>query len=172
MRGDGRQPRTALTAVLAVVVALAGAAPAAAAGDPVARALRHAAATGTVAPAQAAAYRDVLTRARATRDRLRGVRRRELASVLHIATDLARRGALTGGRMPAVFLTLRRNAEWWGAHGPPAPGSPGEQGARGRRCAPLPARARIARVTFAGSRLVFQYYPGLGLQLQVNGTWA
>jgi hypothetical protein len=56
-------------------------------------------------------------------------------------------------------------------NGPPAPGSPGENGARGRRCKPLPARARAARVTFPGSELVFQYYRGLGLQLQVNGTW-
>jgi len=26
-------------------------------------------------------------------------------------------------------------------------------------------------VSFPGSELVFQYYPGLGLQLQMNGTW-
>src|SRR6185312_16137464 len=64
-----------------------------------------------------------------------------------------------------------RNAEWWAVNGPPAAGSPGENGARGRRCKPLPAQARAARVSFPGSELVFQYYPGLGLQLQMNGTW-
>ncbi|MEA2268999.1 MAG: hypothetical protein QOC64_1609 [Solirubrobacteraceae bacterium] len=170
-------------ALVAVVTALALAAPApaaaapapaaaGAAGDPLLKALQRAEAAGTLAPPQGAAYRDVLARARATRDGLRGVRRREMASVLHIAAGLARRGRLTAARMPAVFLTLRRNAEWWAAHGPPAAGSPGEQGARGRRCAPLPARARAARVTFPGSQLVFQYYRGLGLQLHVNGTWA
>jgi hypothetical protein len=73
--------------------------------------------------------------------------------------------------MPAVFLTLARNAQWWAVNGPPAPGSPGEQAARGRRCKPLPARGRAARVSFPGSELVFQYYRGLGLQLQVNGNW-
>jgi D-glucuronyl C5-epimerase C-terminus len=114
----------------------------------------------------------VLAQARAVRDRLRGVRRREMAAALSIATAIARRGELTTGRMPAVFLTLRRNAQWWAVNGPPAPGSPGEQGARGRRCKPLEARARAARVSFPDSELVFQYYRGLGLQLQVNGTWA
>jgi hypothetical protein len=105
------------------------------------------------------------------RDRLRGVRRREMSAVLRIAGQIAKRGYLTTSRMPAVFLTLSRNADWWAVNGPPAPGSPGENGARGRRCKPLRPRARAARVTFPGSELVFQYYRGLGLQLQMNGTW-
>jgi len=101
---------------------------------------------------------------------LRGVRRRELAAVLTIAGRIAKRGDLVPARMPAAFLTLQRNAEWWAVNGPPAPGSPGENGARGRRCRPLRA-VRAARVEFPGSELVFQYYRGMGLQLQMNGTW-
>jgi hypothetical protein len=157
---------------LGAVLALAAPAPTAAAGDPLLRALQGAEAAGALPPAQGAAYREVLARARATRDSVRGVRRREMAAALRVAAGLANRGQLTPARMPAVFLTLQRNAEWWAAHGPPASGSPGERGARGRRCRPLSALARAARVEFAGSELVFQYYPGLGLQLQVNGTWA
>jgi hypothetical protein len=153
-------------AILAAPVASAAAAP-----DPMLGALQRAEAAGALSPVQGTAYRAVLARARVVRDGLRGVRRREMSSVLRIAGQMAKRGDLSASRMPAVFLTLSRNADWWAANGPPAPGSPGENGARGRRCKPLRARARAARVTFPGSELVFQYYRGLGLQLQMNGTW-
>ena len=160
-----------LIALLAALLPAAFAAPAAATPDPLLAAIRSAEATGALPPAQGALYRQVLTKARAVRDGLQGVRRREMASVVRIAGTIAKRGDLTTARMPAVFLTLERNAEWWAVNGPPAPGSPGENGARGRRCKPLPARARAARVAFPGSELVFQYYRGMGLQLQMNGTW-
>jgi hypothetical protein len=161
----------ALIALLAALLMGALAAPAAAAPDPVMSALQRAEAAGALPPAQGLQYRQILAKARSVRGGLRGVRRREMASVLTIAGQIAKRGDLTTARMPAVFLTLERNAEWWAVNGPPAAGSPGETGARGRRCKPLPARARAARVSFPGSELVFQYYRGLGLQLQMNGTW-
>jgi hypothetical protein len=160
-----------LIALLAALLSAAFAAPAAAAPDPLLAAIQNAEAAGALPPPQAALYRQVLTNARTVRDGLHGVRRREMASVVTIAGTLAKRGDLTTARMPAVFLTLERNAEWWAVNGPPAPGSPGENGARGRRCKPLPARARAARVAFPGTELVFQYYRGMGLQLQMNGTW-
>jgi hypothetical protein len=160
----------ALIALLAALLMGALAAPAAAAPDPVMSALQRAEAAGALPPAQGLQYRQILAKARGVRAGLRGVRRREMASVLTIAGQIAKRGDLTTARMPAVFLTLERNAEWWAVNGPPAAGSPGETGARGRRCKPLP-RGRAARVSFPGSELVFQYYRGLGLQLQMNGTW-
>ncbi len=56
-----------------------------------------------------------------------------------------------------MFLTLDRNREWWSKAGPPASG---------------------ARLRFGTSRVLFQYFPGLGLQLhplgnfgQANGFW-
>jgi hypothetical protein len=161
----------ALIALLAALLTGVLAAPAAAAPDPVLGALQRAEVAGALPPAQGLLYRQVLTKARSVRDGLHGVRRREMAAALTIAGQIAKRGDLTAPRMPAVFLTLERNAEWWAVNGPPVAGSPGENGARGRRCKPLPARARAARVSFPGSELVFQYYRGLGLQLQVNGTW-
>src|SRR3954453_12792331 len=162
----------ALTSLLAALITGLLATPATAAPDPVLRALQRAEAAGALSPAQGAVYRQTLANARSVRDRLSGVRRREMASVLTIAGQIAKRGDLTAARMPAVLLTLARNAGWWAAKGPPGAGSPGENGPRGRRCRPLPVRARAARVEFPGSELVFQYYPGLGLQLQVNGTWS
>jgi len=117
------------------------------------------------------AHRAAYDEAIAVRRELKGARRKELSAVIRTTRDLAARGALTTSRMNAVFLTLRRNTEWWRARGVPAPGSPGESEARGRVCRP-PLRARAARLSFTGSRLVFQYYPGHGLALQVNATWA
>src|SRR3954452_21532448 len=163
--------RHALPIILSAVLWAVLAAPASAAPDALLGALQRAEAGGALAPAQGVAYRDVLANARTVRDSLQGVRQREMAAAIAVAGSIAKRGQLTVGRMPAVFLTLSRNAQWWAANGPPSAGSPGENGARGRQCKPLPARARAARVSFPGSELVFQYYPGLGLQLQVNGTW-
>src|SRR3954454_2758588 len=103
----------ALTPLLTALIVGLLATPAAAAPDPVLRALQRAEATGELPPAQGAVYRQTLANARAVRDRLGGVRRREMASVLTIAGQIAKRGDLTVPRMPAVFLTLARNAEWW-----------------------------------------------------------
>src|SRR4051794_22159862 len=109
----------ALTALLAALLLGALAAPAAAAPDPLLAAVQRAEAAGALAPAQGAQYRQVLAKARSVRDRLGGVRRREMASAVTIAAQIAKRGDLTPARMPAVFLTLERNAEWWAVNGPP-----------------------------------------------------
>ncbi len=162
--------RLALILLTAALFAIGAVPASAAAPDPVLAALQRAEAAGALPAPQGALYRQVLARARSVRAGLRGVRRRELAAVLTITGQIAKRGDLVPARMPAVFLTLERNAEWWAVNGPPAPGSPGENGARGRRCRPLSA-VRAARVEFPGSELVFQYYRGMGLQLQMNGTW-
>jgi hypothetical protein len=88
---------------------------------------------------------------------LSGQRRRELAYVVETLDRIARAGRLKAVRMPALFLLLQRNREWWGSKSAPASG---------------------ARVRFDGSALLFQYYPGRGLQLQplanfgvANGYW-
>jgi hypothetical protein len=57
---------------------------------------------------------------------------------------MAARGKLRAGRLYPIFLTLQRNAEWWSENDLLASG---------------------ARVTFPGSELVWQYFPGQGLQL-------
>ena len=56
-----------------------------------------------------------------------------------------------------MFLILDRNREWWAKAGPPGSG---------------------ARLTFGGSRVIFQYFPGKGLQFhplanfgRLNGYW-
>ena|SRR5436189_99873 len=103
--------RHALSIILAAVLWAVLAAPASAAPDPLLAALQRAEAAGALAPAQGVVYRQVLANARAVRDGLGGVRRREMASAIAIAGALAKRGQLTIGRMPAVFLTLARNTQ-------------------------------------------------------------
>ncbi|HEU4978405.1 MAG TPA: D-glucuronyl C5-epimerase family protein [Solirubrobacteraceae bacterium] len=162
-----------------VVVALAAAVvPVATAGgsrrhpDPVRVVLARLAQSKAAPADQLVADRALYGHALATVGRLGGVRKRELRSVLRILRGMAKAGALTPGRLPLVFMTLRRNVEWWSQHGPPVPGSPGEKDAQGRKCRPLSkVRAHASRLSFPGSALVWQYYPGMGLQLQVNGTF-
>ena len=67
-----------------------------------------------------------------------------------LARASPRSGQLTAARLPVLFLTLQRNAQWW-LHG--AMLSYGQ------------------RVQFSGSNLVWEYYPGQGIQLQVLGTF-
>jgi hypothetical protein len=87
-----------------------------------------------------AIYRDVKRRVK----RLTGVRKAQLAGVLATTEGMAARGKLRAGRLYPIFLTLQRNAEWWSENDLLASG---------------------ARVTFPGSELVWQYFPGQGLQL-------
>jgi hypothetical protein len=82
--------------------------------------------------------------------RLHGTARSELQSVTMTVHDLAAGGSLTPPRLAEVVATLNANRQWW-THGPvPAPDQ---------------------RIEFAGSQLVWEYYPDQGLQLQVLGTF-
>jgi hypothetical protein len=114
------------------------------------RELRRLRDTGRIAPedyaVRAAIYRDVKKRAR----RLSGAREDIMRSVVRIVDDIAARRQLTPTRIPPLWLTLERNLEWW-------------------RTGPLLASGR--RVEFEGSELVWQYYPGSGLQLQMLGNF-
>jgi D-glucuronyl C5-epimerase C-terminus len=89
--------------------------------------------------------------------KLSGRRRVELGAVISTLDGIAARGSLTASRLDALWLTLERNRQWW-------------------TTAPLPAYGQ--RVGFEGSELVWQYYPGQGIQLQalanfgkLNGLW-
>lgn len=75
---------------------------------------------------------------------------RELEGVLTIVTTMARTNRITAERLPLLTETLRRNAEWW----------------KLRR-----ATASGQRVQFTGSQMLWQLYPGSGLQLQWLGTF-
>jgi D-glucuronyl C5-epimerase C-terminus len=95
-----------------------------------------------------AAYRGYVGQWRAalrTERHLRGARRAELTGVVETLHDIAVDGKLTPSRLPAMFLTLARNRQWW---------------SRG------PLLSTGQRVEFSGSQLVWEYYPPYGIQLQ------
>jgi hypothetical protein len=88
-----------------------------------------------------ATYRD----ARSTKSAMKGACATQLGNVLATLGRIARAGALTPTRMPALFLQLSRNTQFWRAS---------------------PTIGIGARVSFRGSRMIFQHYRGQGIQIQ------
>ena len=84
------------------------------------------------------------------RGKLSGARRAALGAVLRNLEDVAAGGGLTTSRLPALFETVARNRQWW-SNGP--------------------LLRNGARVSFSGSRIVWQFYAGEGLQIQWLGTF-
>jgi hypothetical protein len=82
--------------------------------------------------------------------RLSGTRRGELSAVLENLRSIAAAGELSASRAPGLFLTLQRNTQWWTSQ---------------------PLLGDGARMRFPGSRLVWQYYAGQGLEIQWLGTF-
>ena len=74
----------------------------------------------------------------------------ELEAVVENLHDIAASGKLIPSRLPALFATLERNRQWW---------------TRG------PLLSYGQRVEFAGSMLVWEFYPGQGLELQELGSF-
>jgi hypothetical protein len=95
-------------------------------------------------------YRRAYSKARSVRRKLRGARRAQLGYVIAALESVAARGKLGNTRMPAQFAQLERNTRYWAA---------------------LPYPAVGDQVTFKGSEVLYQYYPGRGLQLQPLSTF-
>ena len=105
---------------------------------------------GQISQADYRGYSASLTAALNTVKRLKGTRAQELEAVIENLHGIAASGQLTTSRLPALFLTLDYNRQWWTS-------------------GPIPATYQ--RIEFAGSQLVWEYYPGQGLELQVLGTF-
>ncbi len=89
--------------------------------------------------------------------KLGGTRQSELGAVIANLQAMAAAGELIPSRLPALFLTLQRNVQWWNTR---------------------PLLSADARVSFPGSGLVWEYYPGQGIEIQwlatfgeANGYW-
>ena len=107
----------------------------------VTRALRRAVRTKKIKRADYRRWTRQWAQARRTLRRLRGARRAQLYYVYISVESLALRGRLIPSRMPAAFLQVARNRQYW-------------------RTLPFPASED--RVTFRGSQIVFEYFPGRG----------
>jgi hypothetical protein len=105
---------------------------------------------GAITPEDYATRRVDYSNAKRVAKRLKGTRKTELNAVILTLESIARRGKLTRSRIAPLWLTLDRNVEWW-------------------TTGPLLASGR--RTGFSGSVLVWQYYPGQGLQIQWLGTF-
>jgi hypothetical protein len=112
--------------------------------------LKRLLAAGAIDAATQARCRRLFDDAIRTAGRLSGTRRSELEAAVGDLHDIAARGQLTAARLPVLFATLQRNREWW---------TTGSLLSYGQR------------VEFSDSELVWQYYPGEGIQLQVLGTF-
>jgi plasmid stability protein len=88
--------------------------------------------------------------AKSSLGKLSATRREELGAVLANVQAMASAGELVPSRLPALFLTLERNRQWW-TTGPLLNGE--------------------ARVSFPGSRIVWEHYPGQGIEIQWLATF-
>jgi hypothetical protein len=123
----------------------------AAKGPTVAGELERLAAESKLTPEDAAAERAIYDDAKAKVGKLTGTRKVELGGVVKDLDDMAARGSFSQpSRLPALFVTLQRNSEYWASQ---------------------PLLAAGARISFPGSELVYQLYPGHGLQIQWLGTF-
>ncbi len=82
--------------------------------------------------------------------KLSGTRRAELESVIANVQQIAAARELIPSRLPAVMLTLESNVQWWSHE-------------------PLPAADQ--HVSVPGSHLVWEYYPGQGIEIQWLATF-
>jgi hypothetical protein len=146
--------RTPVAVLLAALLCAVLAAPAQAAKRPTVRAeLQRLQTAGELDATTADGYRKTYSAATTTLKKLEGFRRVQLKAVLANVDATAAGGLFIPSRLPAVFLTLQRNREYWPTH--PA--------------SPLPFAGQ--RVTFAPSQIVWQLYPGQGWQIQWLGTF-
>lgn len=97
--------------------------------------------TGSVYKSDYATY----TAAKRSLGRLSGTRHTELGAVLSNVQAMAAAGALSATRQASIFLTLDHNRHWWTTE---------------------PLLSSGERVSFPPSKLVWEYYPGQGIEIQ------
>ncbi|MGO9488153.1 MAG: D-glucuronyl C5-epimerase family protein [Solirubrobacteraceae bacterium] len=92
----------------------------------------------------------IYTAAKGSLGRLSGTRRSELAAVMANVQAMAAAGQLTASRQAVIFLTLEKNEYWWTSK---------------------PLLSGEVHVSFPPSLLVWEHYPGQGVEIQWLATF-
>jgi hypothetical protein len=106
--------------------------------------------SGALSETQYRVYQGGYSAAKSSLRKLSGTRAIELGSVVANVEAMATRGLLTTSRLPVVFTTLERNKQWWTTER---------------------LLGADQRVSFTGSKLVWEYYPGQGIEIQWLATF-
>lgn len=106
--------------------------------------------SGQITPALYAKYAGAYSAAKRSLGRLSGTRRSELGAVMANVEAMAAGGYFSASRLPVIFLTLERNRQWWTTE---------------------PLVGSGVRVSFPGSKLVWEHYAGQGIEIQWLGTF-
>ncbi len=100
-----------------------------------------------------AAYKQYLgayNAAKSSLRRLSGTRAAELGAVLANVEAMASKGYFSASRLPVIFTTLERNRQWWTTER---------------------LLGADQRVSFTTSKLIWEYYPGQGIEIQWLATF-
>ncbi len=124
--------------------------PAGAAKPTVSAALKALQRSGQITPAEYTKYAGAYNAASRSLTRLSGTRRAELGAVIANVQAMAASGWFIPSRLPVIFLTLERNRQWWTTE---------------------PLVGSGVRVSFPGSKIVWEHYAGQGIEIQWLGTF-
>ena len=122
----------------------------AASGPTVTAALQSLQRSGQITPALYTKYTSAYTTAKRSLGKLSGTRHAELGAVMSNVQAMAASGYFIASRLPVIFLTLENNRKWWTTE---------------------PLLASGTRVSFPGSKIVWEYYGGQGIEIQWLGTF-
>jgi hypothetical protein len=103
-----------------------------------------------ITPAEYAKYGAAYAAAKRSLGKLSGTRRTELGAVIANVEAMAGGGYFIASRLPVIFYTLEHNRQWWTSE---------------------PLVASGTRVSFPGSRIVWEHYAGQGIEIQWLGTF-
>jgi hypothetical protein len=106
--------------------------------------------SGAISEATYRQYQGAYSAAKSSLRKLSGTRAAELGAVMANVEAMASKGLFSASRLPVVFTTLERNRQWWTSER---------------------LLGADQRVGFTGSRLIWEYYPGQGIEIQWLATF-